>query len=212
MGAAKNIWGTVTGLFSKPKAETKVVKAAVKTLDSNTIKTTSKTLGSAEKLVSGGESTLKTSVSKFAKGVGSTANVGGKVFGVTGIVGGASLAGAKVYNYVADEWAMTTAQREYENQIKLAGQEADVTKEAQNNYLDYLKKIAEMRNNGSSAGMGASGGSSFPSDLFPMGSAAADSASANADSSKIMWLVILGIAGLGAGTYIYSKNMKGGKK
>ena len=208
MGAAKNIWGTVTGLFSKPKAETKVVKAAVKTLDSNTIKTTSKTLGSAEKLVSGGESTLKTSVSKFAKGVGSTANVGGKVFGVTGIVGGASLAGAKVYNYVADEWAMTTAQREYENQIKLAGQEADVTKEAQNNYLDYLKKIAEMRNSGDSSGMGASGGAG--SDLFPMGSAAADSASENASSSKVMWLVILGVAGLGAGTYIYSKSR--GKK
>jgi hypothetical protein len=208
MGAAKNIWGTVTGLFSKPKAETKVVKAAVKTLDSNTIKTTSKTLGSADKLVSGGESTLKTSVSKFAKGVGSTANVGGKVFGVTGILGGASLAGASIYGYVADEWAMTTAQREYENQIKLAGQEADVTKTARDNYLDYLKKIAEMRNNGDSSGMGASGGAG--SDLFPMGSAASDTASANADSSKVMWLVILGVAGLGAGTYIYSKSR--GKK
>jgi hypothetical protein len=208
MGAAKNIWGTVTGLFSKPKAETKVVKAAVKTLDSNTIKTTSKTLGSAEKLVSGGESTLKTSVSKFAKGVGSTANVGGKVFGVTGILGGASLAGASIYGYVADEWAMTTAQREYENQIKLAGQEADVTKTARDNYLDYLKKIAEMRNSGDSSGMGASGGAG--GDLFPMGSAASDTASANADSSKVMWLVILGVAGLGAGTYIYSKSR--GKK
>lgn len=212
MGAAKNIWGAVSGLFSKPKTETKVVKAAVKSLDSNTIKTTSKTLGSAEKLVSGGESTLKTSVSKFAKGVGSTANVGGKAFGVTGIVGGVSLAGASIYGYVADEWAMTTAQREYENQIKLAGQEADVTKQAQDQQLAYLQKVADMRNNGSSAGMGASGGSGFPSDLFPMRSAAADTASENASSSKVMWLVILGIAGLGAGTYIYSKKMKGGKK
>ena len=204
MGAAKNIWGTVTGLFSKPKSTATAVKSTVKSLDSNTIKTTSKSIGSAEKLVSGGESTLKNSVTKFAKGVGSTANVGGKVFGVTGIVGGASLAGASIYGYVADEWAMTTAQREYENQIKLAGQEADVTKEAQNNYLDYLKKISEMRNSGDSSAMGASGGAG--NDFFPMGTQSAETSAANADSSKIMWLVILGVAGLGAGTYIYSKS------
>lgn len=207
MGAAKNIWGGISGLFSKAKSETKVVKSAVKTLDSNSIKTTSKTLGSSEKFISGGQSTLKSSASSFAKGVGSTANVGGKVFGATGILGGVSLAGAKIYDYLGDTFAITTAQREYENQIKLAGQEADVTKKAQDNYIDYLKKLADLRADGQdSSVLGASGGA-LGSDLFPLQEAAAE-ASGN---KNIMWYAILGIVVIGAGTYVYSKKLKGGK-
>jgi hypothetical protein len=205
MGAAKNIFGAISNVASKAKTGLKTV---FKSADSNVIKTTSKTLGTAATSVSGGRTIAKAAVGNFASGVGSTAKVGGKVFGVTGIVGGVSLAGAKIYDYVGDTWAVTTAQREYENQIKLAGQEADVTKQAQDQQIDYMTKIIELRNAGQdSSVLGASGGSGF-GDLFPL-----QTASAEASGNKnIMWYALLGIAALGAGTYIYSKKSKGGKK
>lgn len=204
MGAAKNIFGAISNLADKAKSG---VKSVFKSADSNVIKTTSKTLGTSATAVSGGRSVVKTAATNFATGVGSTAKVGGKVFGVTGILGGVSLAGAKIYDYVGDTWAVTTAQREYENQIKLAGQEADVTKEAQQNQIDYMTKLIELRNQGQdSSVLGASGG--LNSDLFPLQTAAAESS----DKSNIMWYALLGIVVVGAGTYIYSKKMKGGKK
>lgn len=208
MGAAKNIFGTITNLAENVVDKTKSgFKSVFKSADSNVIKTTSKTLGTTATAVSGGRSVAKSAVGSFASGVGSTAKVGGKVFGVTGIVGGVSLAGAKIYDYVGDTWAVTTAQREYENQIKLAGQEADVTKEAQQNQIDYMTKLIELRNGGQdSAALGASGGAG--SDLFPLQSMAAESSK----SSSFMWYALLGIAVVGAGTFIYSKKMKGGKK
>ena len=202
MGAAKNIFGVFGKIADKAKD---VVKPIFKSADSRVIKTTSQTVGNTAQAVSGGRSVVKQSVGSFAKGVGSTAKVGGKAFGVTGILGGVSLAGAKIYDYVGDTWAVTTAQREYENQIKLAGQEADVTKEAQDNQIEYMLKLNDMRMNGQdSAGMGASGGAG--SDLFPLQSASAGSAG----SSNIMWYALMAIAVVGSGTYIYSKS--GGKK
>jgi len=203
MGAAKNIFGVFGKIADKAKD---VVKPIFKSADSRVIKTTSQTVGNTAQAVSGGRSVVKQSVGSFAKGVGSTAKVGGKTFGVTGILGGVSLAGAKIYDYVGDTWAVTTAQREYENQIKLAGDEADVTKEAQDNQIEYMLKLNDMRLNGDSAGMGASGGAG--SDLFPLQSASAGSAG----SSNIMWYALIAIAVVGSGTYIYSKNSKGGKK
>ena len=202
MGAAKNIFGVFGKIADKAKD---VVKPIFKSADSRVIKTTSKTLGNAAPAISGGRSVVKQSATNFAKGVGSTAKVGGKVFGVTGILGGVSLAGAKIYDYVGDKWAVTTAQREYENQIKLAGQEADVTKEAQDNQIEYMLKLNDMRMNGqNSAGMGASGGAG--SDLFPIGQGVSDAVG----SKNVMWYALLGLAVIGSGTYIYSKSR--GKK
>jgi len=201
MGAAKNIFGVFGKIADKAKD---VVKPIFKSADSRVIKTTSKTLGNAAPAISGGRSVVKQSATNFAKGVGSTAKVGGKVFGVTGILGGVSLAGAKIYDYVGDTWAVTTAQREYENQIKLAGDEADVIKQAMDNQLDYMNKVNDLRNSGDSAGMGASGGAG--SNLFPIGQGVA----AAQGSGNIMWYALLGLAVIGSGTYIYSKSR--GKK
>jgi len=204
MGAAKNIFGALTDVVDKAKTG---LKSTFKSADSSVIKTTSQTVGNTAQAVSGGRSVVKQSVGSFAKGVGSTAKVGGKVFGVTGILGGVSLAGAKIYDYVGDKWAVTTAQREYENQIKLAGQEADVTKEAQDNQIDYMNRLNDLRMEGqNSVGMGASGGAGFGDNLFPL---QADAAGA-AGSKNIMWYALLAIAVVGSGTYIYSK--KKGKK
>jgi len=205
MGAAKNIFGVFGKIADKAKD---VVKPIFKSADSRVIKTTSQTVGNTAQAVSGGRSIAKQSVGIFAKGVGSTAKIGGKAFGVTGILGGVSLAGAKIYDYVGDTWAVTTAQREYENQIKLAGQEADVTKEAQDNQIEYMLKLNDMRMNGqNSAGMGASGGAGFGDDLFPIGSKVASAQG----SGNVMWYALLGIAAIGGTAYIY-KNYKGGKK
>jgi len=206
MGSAKNIFGSLTNLAGDVVDKAKTgFKATFKSADSNVIKTTSKTLGSSAPAISGGRSIAKESVGKFAKGIGSTANVGGKAFGVTGILGGVALGGAKIYDYVGDTWAITTAQREYENQIKLADQEADVTKKAQDQQLDYMKRLYDMRMGGQdSAGMGASGGAG--SDLFPLQGAAQEAT----QSGNIMWYALLGLAVIGSGTYIYSK--KKGKK
>jgi len=201
MGAAKNIFGVFGKIADKAKD---VVKPIFKSADSRVIKTTSKTLGNAAPAISGGRSVVKQSATNFAKGVGSTAKVGGKVFGVTGILGGVALGGAKIYDYVGDTWAVTTAQREYENQIKLAGDEADVTKQAMDNQLDYMNKVNDLRNSGDSAGMGASGGAG--SDLFPIGQGVAEAQG----SGNIMWYALLGLAVIGSGTYIYSKSR--GKK
>ena len=201
MGAAKNIFGALTDVVDKAKTG---LKSTFKSADSSVIKTTSQTVGNTAQAVSGGRSVVKQSVGSFAKGVGSTAKVGGKVFGVTGILGGVSLAGAKIYDYVGDKWAVTTAQREYENQIKLAGDEADVTKQAMDNQLDYMNKVNDLRNSGTSAGMGASGGAG--SDLFPIGQGVEDSQG----SGNVMWYALIAIAVIGSGTYIYSK--KKGKK
>ena len=208
MSAYKNLFGSLTNFAGNVVDKAKAGgKAVFKSSDSSVIKTTSQTVGNAAQAVSGGRSIAKQSVSKFAKGVGSTANVGGKAFGVTGILGGVSLAGAKIYDYVGDKWAVTTAQREYENQIKLAGQEADVTKEAQDNQIEYMLKLNDMRMNGqNSAGMGASGGAGFGDDLFPIGSEVAG----DQGSGNIMWYALLGLAVIGSGTYIYSKSR--GKK
>jgi hypothetical protein len=205
MGAAKNIFGSITNLAGSVVDKTKSgLKSVFKSADSNVIKTTSKTIGSTATAVSGGRSVVKSAVGNFASGVGSTAKVGGKVFGVTGILGGVSLAGAKIYDYVGDAWAVTTAQREYENQIKLAGQEADVTKQAQQNQIDYMTKMIELRNAGQdSSVLGASGGA-LGSDLFPLQAAAAEAS----DKSNIMWYALLGIVIVGAGTYIYTKKGK----
>jgi len=202
MGAAKNIFGLFSTAIDKTKSG---LKSTFKSADSRVIKTTSKTLGSDATSISGGRSVSKSAIGSFASGVGSTAKVGGKVFGVTGILGGVSLAGAKVYDYVGDKWAVTTAQREYENQIKLAGQEADVTKKAQDNQIDYMNKIADLRNSGDPSAMGASGGAGY--DLFPIGAGVEGSEG----SSNIMWLALLGLAIVGSGTYIYTSR-KGDKK
>ena len=201
MGAAKNIFGVFGKIADKAKD---VVKPIFKSADSRVIKTTSKTLGNAAPAISGGRSVVKQSATNFAKGVGSTAKVGGKVFGVTGILGGVALGGAKIYDYVGDTWAVTTAQREYENQIKLAGDEADVTKQAMDNQLDYMNKVNDLRNSGDSAGMGASGGAG--SNLFPIGQGVA----AAQGSGNIMWYALIALAVVGSGTYIYSKSR--GKK
>jgi len=201
MGAAKNIFGMFGKIADKAKD---VVKPIFKSADSRVIKTTSKTLGNAAPAISGGRSVVKQSATNFAKGVGSTAKVGGKVFGVTGILGGVALGGAKIYDYVGDTWAVTTAQREYENQIKLAGDEADVTKQAMDNQLDYMNKVNDLRNSGASAGMGASGGAG--SDLFPIGQGVAEAQG----SGNIMWYALIALAVVGSGTYIYSKSR--GKK
>jgi len=206
MSAYKNLFGSLTNLAGNVVDKAKAGgKAVFKSSDSSVIKTTSQTVGNTAQAVSGGRSVAKGAVSKFAKGVGSTANVGGKAFGVTGILGGVSLAGAKIYDYVGDKWAVTTAQREYENQIKLAGQEADVTKQAQDNQIEYMLKLNDMRMNGqNSAGMGASGGAG--SDLFPIGQGVSDAVG----SKNVMWYALLGLAVIGSGTYIYSKSR--GKK
>lgn len=205
-----------TGLFDLFKGTEKAVakdveKTALKSASADVIKTSSKITGSAEAAVTGGRSVLKTAAVDTAKGLGSTAKVGGKVLGATAIIGGTSLAAGSIYNYLADSWAMTTAQREYDNQIKLAGKEADTLKQAQNNQLDYLKKLQELQGSGASAGLAASGGAG---DLFPIASAmptGADQASiadANASRSKMMWLAILGVAAIGAGTFIYAKTKR----
>ena len=209
MGAAKNIFGAFTSVFDTAKKGIKSVvkRAPTKSLSSPVISTTSKTLGTSRKLVSGGQSVTRAAASKFAKGVGSTANVGGKVFGVTGIIGGVSLASAKVYDYIGDTWAITTAQREYERQIKLAGQEVDVTKKAQENQLDYMQRLMNLRNEGQDPNvLGSSGGAGFPSDLFPMGAAAA----AKDSGSNALLYALIGVALIGGGAYIYKK--KGRKK
>jgi hypothetical protein len=208
MGAAKNIFGSITNLAGSVVDKTKSgLKSVFKSADSNVIKTTSKTIGSTATAVSGGRSVVKSAVGNFASGVGSTAKVGGKVFGVTGILGGVGLAGAKIYDYVGDTWAITTAQREYENQIKLAGQEADVTKQAQDQQIDFMTRMLDLRNAGQdSSVMGASGG--LNSDLFPLQTAASEAS----ESNNIMWYALIALAVVGSGTYIYSKKMKGGKK
>jgi len=207
MGAYKNIFGAFTNVFDKTKKGVKAIvkRSPTKSLSSPVISTTSKTIGSSAPIISGGRTVAKKSASRFAKGVGSTANVGGKVFGATAILGGVSIAGAKIYDYVGDKWAVTTAQREYENQIKLAGDEADVIKKAQDQQIDYMNKIIDMRNAGNDpASLGASGGAGG---LFPMGE---DVVGAQG-SKNIMWYALLGIAAIGGTAYIY-KNYKGGKK
>jgi len=205
MGIGKSF----ANLFGGIKGKIKPAAKALKSVDDDIIKTTSK-LGSQTKIISGGTSVAKGSIGKFAKGVGSTANVGGKVFGVTGILGGTALAGGKIYDYLGDTFAVTQVQREYEHQIKLAGQEADVTKQAQTQYIDYLKALMDLRNAGQdSSALSASGGAGG---LFPMSDAANAANATEASSRNIMWLALLGIAVVGGGTFVFSKKMKGVKK
>jgi LPXTG-motif cell wall-anchored protein len=200
MGAIKSIFGGFSSAIEKLKGG----KSAVKSANSNTVKTTSKITGSTSPIVTGGQSATRQGLSNFAKGVGSTANVGGKVFGAGVIVGGTTLAGAKIYDYVGDTWAVTTAQREYENQIKLAGQEADVIDKARQSQINYMEKLQDMRNNGTdSLALGASGGANggTNSDLFPLGTAAAESA----ENNNTLLYAGIGIVALLAGLYIYKK-------
>jgi len=203
MGAAKNIFGALTGLVDKAKSG---LKSSIRSADSSTIKTTSKTLGSSQKLVSGGQSVAKESATNFAKGVGSTAKVGGKVFGAGVILGGTTIVATKIYDFVGDTWAITQSQREYENQLKLMETETEVTKKAQDQNLKYMLEIQKLRSEGQdSSVLNGSGG--VGSDLFPVGSKVAE----DSGNKNILMYALLGVVVLGMGTYIYSKKMKGGK-
>lgn len=211
----KRIFKTAPKVAEAGKSEIKAAatvaqagKAVVKTADSSLIKTTS-TLTTIASPTSGGRAIAKTAVADFAKGAGTTAKVGGKVFGATAILGGTSLAGGAIYNYLADTAAKTTAQREYDLQIKLAGKEADVIKEAQQNQIDYITKIQELQGSGASAGMGASGGAST---LFPLQERAAQASEAEASASGTMWTAIIVLGLLGAGVYVASKTVFKKKK
>lgn len=197
MSALKNI---ISGIANEAKG--------LKTASSRLIKTTPKILGSTEKAISGGRAVAKEAVTNFAKGVGGTANVGGKVFGATAIVGGAAITGAAIYDYVGDQWAVTTSQREYENTLKLAGQEAAIIKQAQDNNLAYMQKIIDMRNQGtSSEAMSASGGSDSGS-LFPINKSMQEAASTKADNTNTIMYALLGITAMAAGAYAYSNRGK----
>jgi len=203
-----------TGLFDIFKGGEKaiakdVVKTGIKDASADVIKTSSKITGSAEAAVTGGRSVLKQSATDLAKGVGSTAKVGGKVLGVTAITAGAALTANSIYNSLANSWAMTEAQRQYQDQINLSGQDAAVTKKAQDQYLNYLKGLADMNAGGGSLAAGGAGANPFGvNSTMPSGADQAQIADANASSSKTMWYVLGGIAALGAGTYIYSKSKR----
>ena len=90
----------ITNLLKIFKTEGKAVeKAVVKSSASDIVKTTSEVSGSSEKVVSGGQVVAK-SESQFMKGVGSTANVGGKVVAGTGYLAipvGAGLYGLDLF-------------------------------------------------------------------------------------------------------------------
>jgi hypothetical protein len=205
MGLGKNI----SNLFGKAKSVLKApAKSAIKSADSNTIKTTSKVLGSGATEISGGRAVMKNLAQSTGTAITGTARVGAKVFPYAAVIGGTSLGATKIYNYVADEWAMTNAQREYENQIRLSNDETAALKKAQDQQIKYIIDLNNARNQaGDSAVMGGSGGAGDFS-LFPIGDKAAADSAAEQGSKNIMWYVIGGIAVIGAGTYIYSKNRK----
>lgn len=195
-----------------------VVGNLFKDNDARLIKTTSKIAGSAAPAVTGGKAVAKEAVSSFAKGVGSTAKVGGKVFAATGIVGVPIVAGTKIYDYLGDVRAKTEELRQYDQMIKLADKETDVVNKARDAELEYAKKLKDAQA-GASSSLGASGGSDGTGGYFPIlgnltdqSANAADKAASNAASTKTLVYGGLAAALLVAGVYIYSKNKKGVKK
>lgn len=217
-----------TGIFeafgkSEAKAVSKTVaKDVIKSADESVLKTTSKITGSsAAKEVSGGRAVIKESATEFAKGAGSLAKIGGKTVAAVGIIGGTSLAAGKIYNYLADERAMTTAQREYENQIKLADKENQTIKERYATEIDYLKKMKALQQNpNNSNNLGASGGSDGSAGMWPImssmggGGSSAATPAQSSGSSLGSKLAVGGIAAAAiiAGIVIFKKvNKKKGK-
>ena len=200
-----------TGLFDIFKGGEKalakdVVKTELKSASSDVIKTTSKITGSAEKAVAGGQGVLKSAATDLAKGVGSTAKIGGKVVGVTAITAGAALTANQIYNTLANSWAMTEAQRQYQDQINLSSQDASVTKKAQDQYLKYLQGLSDANASGGSLAAGGAGANPFGvSSTMPSSADTTAATEASASASKTMWYVIGGVALLVAGTYVYSK-------
>ncbi|MFA6462382.1 MAG: hypothetical protein WCV90_09040 [Candidatus Woesearchaeota archaeon] len=192
MGAIKNIFENIGSVF--------------KSADSKVIKTTSKTLGSSAKLVSGGQTVLKSSAPAVSKSVSPTLiKVGKNAAVATGILGGVTIAGAKIYDYVGDQWAVTTVQRENENTLNLMDKENKTTKQAQDNQLAYLKGLAELRNSGvDSSTLGASGGAG--DSLFPVSTSGGDQTATA--SSDTLWYVLAGITILGIGAYTYTHRGK----
>ena len=194
MGSFKTIF---TGLGSG-------LKSVFKTADSKIVKTTSSIVSNSPQLVTGGKAIVKSSISNFAQGAGTTAKIGGKVFGATAIVGGVGLAGSKIYDYLGDTFAVTSVQREYENQIKLAGDEATLIDKQRKSEIDYLKNLNDLRLAGvDTSVMGASGGAGSP--IYEGIQAAEENKS---DNTKLALYVIGGIAALGLGTYIYKISKK----
>jgi hypothetical protein len=203
MSALKSILGGVSGVFSKPKATKATAKTAIKAASTGNIKTTPKFLGNMAPAVSGGQ-VVKESATQFMKGAGTTANVGGRVFAGSVILGGATLGAAKIYDYVGDTWAVTTSQREYENQIKLAGKEAAVIKEVQDNNLSYMEKLADLRNKGIDSSALTSSGGVGDSTLFPIQRSIAE-----AEGSDYSWVLAgLGLAAVGTGIYFIAKKKR----
>lgn len=194
-----------------------VVGNLFKDNDARLIKTTSKITGSAAPAVTGGKAVAKEAVSNFAKGVGSTAKIGGKVFAATGIVGVPIVAGTKIYDYLGDVRAKTEELRQYDQMIKLADKETDVVNKARDAELEYQKKLKDAMN-GASGSLAASGGSDGTGGYFPIlgnltdqSANAADKAASNASSTKTIIYAVLALAAVGTGLYIYNKK-SGGKK
>jgi LPXTG-motif cell wall-anchored protein len=193
MGAAKNIWGAVTGLFPKPKAVKSVAKSTVKTLDSNSLKTTAKTLGDDSKLISGGQTIAKdvaksksTSVSKTLIKVGKNTVVG------TGILAIPAAAGIYGYDLFKNVTSRDDGFYDDKNDNKNYANETQ-------NLKDRLTVIEKMKQDGI-------GGSGDTNNYMDGGSTTPDVSADSTGDKNIMWYVILGVAALGAGTYIYSKS------
>lgn len=194
-----------------------VVSGLFKDNSATLIKTSSKITGSAAPAVTGGKAIAKETAASFAKGVGSTARIGGKVFAATGIVGVPIVAGTKIYDYLGDVRAKTEEMRQYDQMIKLADKETDVVNKAKQSALDFAakEKAAGVDSGSLSASGGADGtGGYFPilGNLSDTAASAADKAQANSASTKTIMYGVLALAALGTGLYIYNKKSKGGKK
>jgi len=197
MGAAKNIFGALTNVVDKAKSG---VKSVFKSADSKVIKTTSKTLGSTAPAISGGRSVVKESASNFVKGVGSTAKIGGKVVAGTGIFAIPAAAGLYGYDMFKNVLARNS------DYYSAANDNKNYAAETEN-----LKYRIEVLQNAQREGIdGANGVNGINGTDYLEGGSVSGSDSAS-DNSNVKYYVIGAIVLIAAGTYIYSKKMKGGK-
>lgn len=173
----------------------KSVKSIFKSADSKVIKTTSKTLGSNAKVISGGQSVVKSTARGFSTGVSSTAKIGGKVIAGTGIVAIPAAAGI----YGLDKFKNTLARQD----------EYYATRDENKNYAnetDNLKDRIKVLEKAKEQGIDA------PNYYLEGGSTTPDSEKTS--SSKISpYAIGAGVLILAAiGAYAYSNKSRGGKK
>lgn len=198
MGAAKNIFGALTNVVDKAKSG---VKSVFKSADSKVIKTTSKTLGSSAPAISGGRSVVKETASNFVKGAGSTAKIGGKVVAGTGIFAIPAAAGLYGYDVFKNVLARNSDYYSAANDNKNYAQESQ-------NLKDRIEILQNAQKNGIDGNNGLNGADGTN---YLEGGSVAGTSSDDTSNSNVKYYVIGAIVLIAAGTYIYSKKMKGGK-